>query len=356
VDGKSQHGPVIDRRINSQKLILSRTKNSVRYNRRRLAELPHHLIHSRQWESLVDTLCNFEFLTAKCEVSSINQLVSDFVESIGSLQQLIKGGADAGSTKALHTLQEYKNFLVQHATFIGLQPRIVYNLARNMPEKSAPCQGAIKWFEAIDVKRRSPWLKQIYKPQANYPGITELQCPSAVTAMALSPNNEQVAVLFGSDQVSLKIYESLTFEEVSDYKFSRTPPKSEIQEDPVQSFYNQEEIDWFGDRIVLLLDTVSIVNVVHGTVVLSCAPCDYKLAKCHFSIDGSRLVCQGEGYLVIYDSNSGTLLNHWDNIIYGALSPSNNVLAYIEKPKPSLGDDVRAGWKSSLGGFEKICI
>lgn len=343
VNGK---GPLIDRKVNSQELY-ELIGDKYRFNERRLAELPHLLMHSANWDELVNTLSSFEFITAKCVVSSVSQLISDFKDSIESITKL-----KTVDRKFIGTLIEYKDFLVQNTTFIGLDPTVVFNLARNMPDETSPCKGAIAWYDQLDRKRRRAWIKQVYKPQTVYPGIRQTKLEGYMTAIVFSPDGRQFATLMGDNQITLKIYEVEDFEELAEYKFNRPGAVvsfegNVIPDDGIKEMQMYEEIDWFGNYICLILDNVSKVNITNGSVVLTCDSVDAKLSKCRFSNDGTKIICMGDGECVLFDANTGALLNKYDAVQFAALSPSGGSLAVVERPKPVPGEVCRAHWGKS---------
>mmetsp|Transcript_33348 Transcript_33348/g.65546 ORF Transcript_33348/g.65546 Transcript_33348/m.65546 type:complete len:2264 (+) Transcript_33348:3350-10141(+) len=338
-------GPVVNRRISSQQLF-SVVGRRYMFNRRRLAELPHCLMHAGEWDQLVATLSSFEFITAKCLVSSVSQLISDFTESIRSVEQL---GDGVVSKSILPTLTEYRHFLVQNTSFISLNATVVFNLARNMPDNTSPCKGAIKWYSELDESRQSPWIKQIYKSQTVYPGIRQSKYDGYVTSIVYSPDGKTFAMYAGEDHVMLKFFEAESFEEISEFRYKRegavvTLERGQKPADGVQEFHHFEEIDWHGDHIALILDNVSKVNVKTGAVVLTCDAANCKLSKCRFSADGSKIIGLGDGECVVFDAQRGNIINRYPNLVHAALSPSGSSIAIVQKPTPAPGEQCKANW------------
>ncbi|XP_022788384.1 NACHT domain- and WD repeat-containing protein 1-like [Stylophora pistillata] len=69
----------MDRLVPKQPLMFDVSEDKPIFNLRKLSELPHHLLHSKQIEKLKqDTLCNFEFLLAKVQGSSVESVLQDF--------------------------------------------------------------------------------------------------------------------------------------------------------------------------------------------------------------------------------------------------------------------------------------
>ena len=78
VNKKGEHLEM-DRLVAQQPAIYSTNDDSVVYNKRKLAELPYHLIISKQLEELKETvLCDYEFLLAKIQAMSCSILLDDF--------------------------------------------------------------------------------------------------------------------------------------------------------------------------------------------------------------------------------------------------------------------------------------
>ncbi|MCI0602538.1 DUF4062 domain-containing protein [bacterium] len=55
--------------------------------RRKVSELPFHLIQSEQWERLTETLCSLQFVEAKCSAGMTYDLVSDYQAAIEALPE-----------------------------------------------------------------------------------------------------------------------------------------------------------------------------------------------------------------------------------------------------------------------------
>ncbi|MEK6325278.1 MAG: DUF4062 domain-containing protein [Acidobacteriota bacterium] len=53
--------------------------------RRKVAELPHHLIQAEQWEGLERTLCHLDFLEAKCAAGLVFELATDFGQALRAI-------------------------------------------------------------------------------------------------------------------------------------------------------------------------------------------------------------------------------------------------------------------------------
>ena len=69
----------MDRLVPKQPLMFDANDEKPIFNLRKLSELPHHLLHSNQLQTLKkETLCNFEFLLAKVQAMSVEALQQDF--------------------------------------------------------------------------------------------------------------------------------------------------------------------------------------------------------------------------------------------------------------------------------------
>ena len=76
---KSGNKMSMDRLVPKQPLMFDATDDEPIFNLRMLSELPHHLLHSNQLQTLKqETLCNFEFLLAKVQAMSVEALLQDF--------------------------------------------------------------------------------------------------------------------------------------------------------------------------------------------------------------------------------------------------------------------------------------
>lgn len=69
----------LDRLVPKQPLVFDANDDKPIFNLRKLSELPHHLLHSNQLQTLKqEALCNFEFLLAKLRALSVEALQQDF--------------------------------------------------------------------------------------------------------------------------------------------------------------------------------------------------------------------------------------------------------------------------------------
>lgn len=82
---KSLHGEA-DRKVPAQpEIFFNPIDNSVRYNGRKLSELPFHLIRSGRIEELYSrVLFNYKFLYAKLSCMPLNSLIADFEDCLSS--------------------------------------------------------------------------------------------------------------------------------------------------------------------------------------------------------------------------------------------------------------------------------
>lgn len=82
---KSLHGEA-DRKVPAQpEIFYNPIDNSVRYNGRKLSELPFHLIRSGRIEELYSrVLFNYKFLYAKLSCMPLNSLIADFEDCLSS--------------------------------------------------------------------------------------------------------------------------------------------------------------------------------------------------------------------------------------------------------------------------------
>ena len=83
---KSGNKMSMDRLVPKQPLMFDTNDDKPIFNLRMLSELPHHLLHSSQLQTLKqETLCNFEFLLAKVQAMSVEALLQDFNAALALL-------------------------------------------------------------------------------------------------------------------------------------------------------------------------------------------------------------------------------------------------------------------------------
>lgn len=78
----------MDRLVAEQPLMYDATEDSVVYNKRKLAELPYHLVKSKQLDKLKDTvLCNYNFLLTKLRGMSTSLVMDDFRMAVNAFPE-----------------------------------------------------------------------------------------------------------------------------------------------------------------------------------------------------------------------------------------------------------------------------
>ena len=78
----------MDRLVAQQPLMYDANENSVVFNKRKLAELPYHLVKSKQLNELKETvLCNYEFLLAKLRALPCSLLMDDLRMAVNDFSE-----------------------------------------------------------------------------------------------------------------------------------------------------------------------------------------------------------------------------------------------------------------------------
>jgi len=82
-------------------------------NRRKVSELPYHLIISEQWVKVIDTLCDIMFVEAKCQSGLVHELQDDYLLALTYLPEA-KTQNEKDALRQTKTVN-YTNNLIKYA-------------------------------------------------------------------------------------------------------------------------------------------------------------------------------------------------------------------------------------------------
>ncbi len=116
-----------DRLISPQPLQFGEEK----YNRRKLAELPYHQLHSQEFARLHSSLFSFEFIQAKCCAGRLEELQEDY--SLAMSFSLTNDNAFDEENKQINS---FKRFINRVSHLLREYPIAVLQLALNEPNTS----------------------------------------------------------------------------------------------------------------------------------------------------------------------------------------------------------------------------
>ena len=183
-------------------------------NQRAYLYLPYHLSMSNLFTDLALILCDFGFLSAKCQQNLIKQLLDDFDLHQDSRNKNIL----FNSTKSAQKLNlnsnikfnEYKKFITTNYHLLITNPRLIYQQAMNQPETTHPfidLKHLLLVNHDISGGLLFEWLRKpnIHSYQSNIlpVKITDFNHQS-VCCVAVSPNGQNVAC--GTENCEIKLF------------------------------------------------------------------------------------------------------------------------------------------------------
>jgi WD40 repeat protein len=157
-----------------------------------LRDLPGHLSKARMHDELVVLLTDLTFVRAKCSAGMTYNLVADYNAALS--------GADPA--RATPALAEFAGFVVRRAHRLAERPALVFPLAINEPDGSAPAQAAERGLAA--GHETAPYLRLVNKSNVREPRRLTLAGHSGnVTSSGLSPDGRYAAAGCTDGTISL---------------------------------------------------------------------------------------------------------------------------------------------------------
>lgn len=131
-------------------------------HRRGLSFTAYHLTKSRQWETLMNTLCNLVFIEAKAEAGMTYDLVADYLVSVCLynpyyclfllyLQMASSCSADMPPNIAA-AIDEYQRFVQQRSHVLSKHSDLCFSMAASMPDSSRPAIEAASRYKTGRVR------------------------------------------------------------------------------------------------------------------------------------------------------------------------------------------------------------
>jgi WD40 repeat protein len=151
-------------------------------NIRKLAEQPYQETQGEKWEDLEQTLTDLSFIEAKCNAQLIDDLLSDYQNSLinGRMPIEIRG-----------RIEKFKNFIQSQSHVLHKFPQLVFQQAINQPDTSDPCLVAKGNLESGKI--RYPWFELKNKPQGSSSVIFTRPTESDyVSSCAISPDGKLI--------------------------------------------------------------------------------------------------------------------------------------------------------------------
>ena len=180
---------------------------------RGLSELPYHLTKSEEWIKCIDTLTDLGFIEAKGKIGQIFDLVQEYLNVLES-PNLLAGEHDNYKVAIYRKrILEYHQFISSNCYVLHMRPHLTFSIAINLPTKLSPFQTADnRWNSHIEKRPHLRWINKTSEPD---PCLVTISSHTMVVSFAtFHPNKEVKQILSGSHDISAKIFNTDTGEEV----------------------------------------------------------------------------------------------------------------------------------------------
>ncbi len=272
--------------------------------KRKVAELPYHLIHAQEWNRVEKVLCDLEFIEAKCAAGITYELVEDFDSALAA------GGL---SEDLQQRVDDFARFLRAQSHVLAIHPALTFQQAANEPDSTAPAQVAKKRMP----EEKRPWLRWINKHQTTSACLmTMAGHTDGVLSCAYSPDGSRI--VSASVDRTLKIWDAKIGKDVATLAGHTATVTC--------CAYSPD-----GSRIVSASDdkTLKIWDGQTGKEVATLAGHTATVTSCAFSPDSSRIVSASwDKTLKIWDAETGkevvTLAGHTYWVNSCAFSPDGS--------------------------------
>ena len=180
-------------------------------NLRKVSELPFQQMQGERWNDLERTLCDLEFIEAKCAAGMTYQLVGDYQEGLAAV-----GGQKGWSGR--NQVIEFSRFVQRQAHILREHPSVTFQQAANQSDSTSLAQMARRRFDAGLETR--PWLRWVNKSQYSSPCLmTFTGHKYAVDSCAFTSDGARF--VSGSWDRTLKLWDALSGQElltIDDYQ------------------------------------------------------------------------------------------------------------------------------------------
>ena len=293
----------MDRLVPKQPLMFDSRKERQIFNLRKLSELPFHLLHSRNLDQLKDEcLCNFEFLLAKLQGTSLQLLMGDF-------SSYLDARPDDSDVQLLHECLQ----LSAHSL--------------SSDSRQLPTQIIGRMFSFLRRQEQYPDVYKVLKQALNpsidcfIPNRKCLTAPGgalrsaisltqhAVDFISMAKDNRTIAVTSqSSDGLVIRVI---------DYRSGRELRKFTIQEPTEMYSTNFNQISQNDPDLLLLAGShmIYLLNTLTGQIIQEFEVSDdewfsfYPQTPVSFAGDENLLVALCPGALKIWEVQNGRLLH-----------------------------------------------
>ncbi len=157
-----------------------------------LSELPCHQTQAQMWTELEATLCDLEFIEAKCGSGMTPDLMADYHDALAAARLFVEG-------LNANRIVEFARFLQEQAHVLRSHPALAFQQAANQPGGTVLAQAAAhRW--RVGAERR-PWLRLVRREQGGVTPVVSITCENAMHGASMSRSGKILAICDGDIRV-----------------------------------------------------------------------------------------------------------------------------------------------------------
>ena len=178
-------------------------------NVRAFNELPHHLMCSEQWKELEEIVCDINFLIAKCQLGSAQNLLEDYTPSME--------GFPAGKVREIARyvsqprVEIFRSFVSRNLHVLTVAPALALQQAINESSSSLIATEA----ERVLLDNPQPLVRRLNLSPGENPCRLTIPSSSEVTCVAVSVDSKQFAA--GFRNCSVRVFNTATGAEIQSF-------------------------------------------------------------------------------------------------------------------------------------------
>ncbi len=198
-EGEARHRQVAEYLADMDTVV--RAPGHANLNVRKLSELPYQQRKAKMWRNLEETLCNLEFMQAKCHAGLIYDLIADYDATL----------RDPELPSQLHArIEEFGRFVRARSHVLARHPGLFSQLALNEPDVTAPAKAAQEILRPDTGVPHFRWVNKLQSVSSCVLTLTGHR--DTVNTCAVSPDGKRI--VSGASDAQLIIWNASSGEQM----------------------------------------------------------------------------------------------------------------------------------------------